>query len=92
MNIARCRIEAIRQAPMPDRAGGVRRYFRQVAKMMQVCELQSSEHGRNRERRQDDREWSVTAKAQIDNSIDHSPLQINDLFIVLFKRILDPPL
>jgi len=27
---------------------------------------------------------------QIDGSIDHSPWQINDLFIVLFKWILDP--
>jgi hypothetical protein len=42
--------------------------------------------------RQNDREWSVTAKRQIDGSIDESPLQINDLFIVLFKRILEPRL
>jgi hypothetical protein len=38
----------------------------------------------------DDRERSVTNIASIEVSIDHSPWQINDLFIVLFKRILDP--
>jgi len=40
----------------------------------------------------DRRERRVTRNPQIVGSIDHSPLQINHLFIVLFKRILDPGL
>jgi hypothetical protein len=36
------------------------------------------------------REWMVTANAAIVPSIDHSPLRINLIFIVLFKPILDP--
>jgi len=35
-------------------------------------------------------EWMVTAMAAIVHSIDHSPLRINLIFIVLFKPILDP--
>jgi hypothetical protein len=35
-------------------------------------------------------EQTVTANAAIVQSIAHSPLQINPIFIVLFKRILDP--
>jgi hypothetical protein len=41
---------------------------------------------------QNDTERGVTPKPQIHNSIDRSPWQINELFIVLFKRILDPRL
>jgi hypothetical protein len=35
-------------------------------------------------------ESSVTLNARIVPPIDHSPLQINRIFIVLFKPILDP--
>jgi hypothetical protein len=36
------------------------------------------------------RECKIEKKAAIVRSIDHSPLQINPIFIVLFKPILDP--
>jgi hypothetical protein len=51
---------------------------------------QERQAGRAGACRHNDRERNVTVMPQIEASIDHSPWQINDLFIVLFKRILDP--
>jgi hypothetical protein len=36
------------------------------------------------------REWGVTVIGRFVRSIKHSPLQINPIFIVLLKPILDP--
>jgi hypothetical protein len=37
--------------------------------------------------RKNDREWSVTAKRQIDRSINESPLQINDPFAAVGEKL-----
>jgi hypothetical protein len=58
-------------------------YYRQVRRNREM----PPDNGR---RPHVDRERSVTKIAPIEASIDHSPWQINDLFIVLFKWILDP--